>query len=645
LAAVPLFSQTPAQVEVAAGSPATFSAAAYGPPQPTLQWYRSNDNGATWIALAGATGTSYTLESPSIDDGYAQFEVVASNLMGFTNSGYASLIVTATVGQTAQIAVGGSALPSGVATGPDGNVWFTTQSPAQIGTLSAVTHVPTLVALANPACQPTCISTGPDGRMWFTEFASGKLGAYNLTTGKVLEYTAGQGPAGVTTGPNGALWYTLQGDNAIGTMTVSGTVTSYPLPTAAAVPAGIALGSQDSNLWFTESGAGQIGRITPTGTVTEWAIPTPAGGVKPVPQAIVSTADGAVWFTDSANAQLVRFTPAAQFSSVALPAGAQPMGLVLDPSGNLWVADQGLGEISQVTSTGTVSNYPLPAGAAGLAGSVTIGSDTSLYVTEPGSSALAQMVTLATSAAGGVTTTVMPATARIAAGVPMQLSAQVTGSPDSTVVWSIVEGAAGGTITSTGLYTAPATSGTYHVIAASHANPLQTAMVTIQVSSVATPVISVPTYVTANATGLYATIPAQAGCTYAWTVTGGTVTSGSGTNQITFTAGASGYVQFSCTVTNATLTSTATRTAVSTIAAAPAISSFHASASTITPGATVTLTPAFSNGGGVITPTIGNVTSGVPVMTGALEATTTYTLTVTNAAGTAVTAQVLVTVN
>ncbi|MFZ2493839.1 MAG: hypothetical protein WA208_20360, partial [Thermoanaerobaculia bacterium] len=39
------------------------------------------------------------------------------------------------------------------------------------------------------------------------------------------------------------------------------------------------------------------------------------------------------------------------------------------------------------------------------------------------------------------------------------------------------------------------------------------------------------------ATGLTATVPYQAGLTYAWSITGGTITSGAGTNSITFNAG------------------------------------------------------------------------------------------------------------
>jgi len=55
---------------------------------------------------------------------------------------------------------------------------------------------------------------------------------------------------------------------------------------------------------------------------------------------------------------------------------------------------------------------------------------------------------------------------------------------DSTVSWSIGEGSAGGTITDTGVYTAPATEGQYHVIATSKADSAKSAsaIVTVRAS-------------------------------------------------------------------------------------------------------------------------------------------------------------------
>ena len=59
---------------------------------------------------------------------------------------------------------------------------------------------------------------------------------------------------------------------------------------------------------------------------------------------------------------------------------------------------------------------------------------------------------------------VMPAAAAVLPGQSQQFVAQVSGLSDKTVTWQ-VEGSGGGTITSTGLYTASSTTGVYNVIA------------------------------------------------------------------------------------------------------------------------------------------------------------------------------------
>jgi RHS repeat-associated protein len=64
---------------------------------------------------------------------------------------------------------------------------------------------------------------------------------------------------------------------------------------------------------------------------------------------------------------------------------------------------------------------------------------------------------------------ILPSSASLAPGARQSFTAQVSGVTNPTVTWSIEEGAAGGSISTAGLYTAPAASGTYHVLAAATA--------------------------------------------------------------------------------------------------------------------------------------------------------------------------------
>ncbi len=80
-----------------------------------------------------------------------------------------------------------------------------------------------------------------------------------------------------------------------------------------------------------------------------------------------------------------------------------------------------------------------------------------------------------------VIVTVTPATGAVDACATLAFTATVSGTTDGRVTWSVLEGAAGGTVTTDGVYTAPAAAGTYHVIASSQATPASstTAAVTV----------------------------------------------------------------------------------------------------------------------------------------------------------------------
>ncbi len=81
-----------------------------------------------------------------------------------------------------------------------------------------------------------------------------------------------------------------------------------------------------------------------------------------------------------------------------------------------------------------------------------------------------------------VVVTVSPATGSINSCKTLQLIATVTGTTNTAVTWSVQEGAAGGTVSAAGLYTAPNGPGTYHVVATSVADNTKTAVATVTVT-------------------------------------------------------------------------------------------------------------------------------------------------------------------
>ncbi|MBU8898884.1 chitinase [Corallococcus sp. M34] len=82
----------------------------------------------------------------------------------------------------------------------------------------------------------------------------------------------------------------------------------------------------------------------------------------------------------------------------------------------------------------------------------------------------------------GVFVSVSPASLTLQAGQTGQFTATVAGSTNTAVTWSVQEGAAGGAVTAAGLYTAPVTAGTYHVVATSQADPSKSASATVTVT-------------------------------------------------------------------------------------------------------------------------------------------------------------------
>lgn len=83
--------------------------------------------------------------------------------------------------------------------------------------------------------------------------------------------------------------------------------------------------------------------------------------------------------------------------------------------------------------------------------------------------------------ASTVTVTISPASATVDACTSAQLSATVTGVADTSVTWSIQEGATGGSVDASGKYTAPSAAGTYHLVATSKASASASATVPVVV--------------------------------------------------------------------------------------------------------------------------------------------------------------------
>ncbi len=90
----PTVTAQPQGVAVVAGQPAGFSVTATGSAPLSYQWQRSNDQGATFAPITGATSASYNLAATALADNGARFRVVVNNGGGSATSDSATLTVT-----------------------------------------------------------------------------------------------------------------------------------------------------------------------------------------------------------------------------------------------------------------------------------------------------------------------------------------------------------------------------------------------------------------------------------------------------------------------------------------------------------------------------------------------------------------------
>ncbi len=200
----------------------------------------------------------------------------------------------------------------------DETLYTSTTSSAILGSqgTARVDYTPTFITkYADTAEADTnFIATGPDGNLWFTDFGTATLGS--IVPGAITHYTitapassvnGAPEPEAIVAGPNSTMYFADYSSNAIGSISTSAAavtgaltpITETSLTTTNANPRGIAYNTAcDANIWFTEYNGDKIGTLSATtSTVTEYDVPTTAAQ----PDQIVCGPDGNFWFTEYAG--------------------------------------------------------------------------------------------------------------------------------------------------------------------------------------------------------------------------------------------------------------------------------------------------------------------------------------------------------
>lgn len=276
---------------------------------------------------------------------------------------------------------------SGIAAGEEGNMWFTCFSPThayfegwpKIGRVTPAGQVSEFGAGLPKNTEPKEIVAAADGNLWFTLNAYGELpfkkrpppAAIGRVTpsGELTTYPIGlaakYGVGGLVAGPNGYLWF-ISGDHSLWQISPLGTISRLPIDfgdnTVITPVAG-----QEGNLWFvrkpvTGPGREAIGRFTPAGELSEYDVGSP--GLAPRTP-IAAPGGGVLFFLDglTAGTYLERISPTGEITTVATWPGGADRGLggaAIGADGSLWYAIQvgfGASGVGRVTASGEVTKF------------------------------------------------------------------------------------------------------------------------------------------------------------------------------------------------------------------------------------------------------------------------------------------------
>jgi len=272
--------------------------------------------------------------------------------------------------------------PYGITKGPDGNIWFVDQGSS---TVYAINPASGSLVYQYPISEDDLfdITTGSDAALWVTDQTNG--GVDRVTTGGVIaQYTpnAGLHPQGIVSAPDGTMWFADNTSGGLWNLTVGGGFTQAPFEPDG-TPAEVAYDTNASyNVWFAETN--YLGAYDSTSQAVSQSV-VPDGDNA---QYVAVGSDGNVWVTAyGGTTPFVGFvnpsgSPPFSVTTIALAAGATPLGITAGVDNAMWFVDPGTNAIGEVSlSTHTVTTFPIPTSSSGAREIVT-GPDGSLWFTE-----------------------------------------------------------------------------------------------------------------------------------------------------------------------------------------------------------------------------------------------------------------------
>ena len=232
--------------------------------------------------------------------------------------------------------------PLGLAVDGEGYAWFT-DSPARAVARMSPAGALTTFPLSTPIARLGRLAIAPDGAVWFADALTPSV--TRLARGVFTFHppsSFGAGPFGVAVSGDGTVWATLPNANKLLRISPAGQLTEFDVPTRGSGLGDLAVDASGA-VWFVELRTNKIGRFA-GGHFTEFAVPTPSAGLT----ALAVAPDGSVWFTELRAHALGRLRDG-RITEFPLPrATARPFGIAADAANNVWYTDLGgwLGRLS-----------------------------------------------------------------------------------------------------------------------------------------------------------------------------------------------------------------------------------------------------------------------------------------------------------
>jgi streptogramin lyase len=234
------------------------------------------------------------------------------------------------------------------------------------------------------------IAVGPDGNLWVAQPFS--MSVLRMTPGGTVlgRYTVGNNPTTVAVGPGGTVWVAVTGAKALVRFDATAAV-----PTATTIPLGTSCGpvalvdGGDGNMYFSlpsdgtcNGGVGTISSIRATAIPPTITTPSDKGG-----QAFDLAVSAGHLFVPSFDEGVVRRFALGNLSQAnatyTLPGGSSPNGIAVDGVGHLWVTDYAANRVFRFQDSdpsGSASTLTPTGGTVGEAFGIVASTDGFIYV-------------------------------------------------------------------------------------------------------------------------------------------------------------------------------------------------------------------------------------------------------------------------